>query len=44
MSGKNVVFIGGKCLVFILHWNIYLAKRGEPERKLGSHIESPARW
>jgi len=35
---------GGKHLVLILHWNIYLVKRGKPERMLGSHIRSPTRW
>jgi hypothetical protein len=35
---------GGRCLVFILHWIIYLVKRGEPERTLGSHIALPIMW
>jgi hypothetical protein len=44
MSGKKVCFIGGKHLVFMLHWSIHSAKRREPERTLGSHIKSPIRW
>jgi hypothetical protein len=39
-----MILFGGIHLVFILHWNIYLAKRGEPERMLGGHIESSAKW
>jgi hypothetical protein len=35
---------GGKHLIFILHWIIYLVKRGETEGMLGSHIRSPTRW
>jgi len=35
---------GGKHLVFILHWIIYLVKKGETEGMLGSHIRSPTRW
>jgi len=33
----------GICLMFILHWGIYLVKRGEPEGTLGGHIESLAK-
>jgi hypothetical protein len=36
--------IGGRGLVFILHWIIYSVKRGEPERTLRSHIASPIMW
>jgi hypothetical protein len=43
MSGKDDIYLRGICLVFILQLNIYLAKRGEPERKLRNHIESSAR-
>jgi hypothetical protein len=43
MSGKDDDHLGGICLVFILHWNIYLAKKGEPERTLGNRIESWAK-
>jgi hypothetical protein len=41
MSGKDDIYLGNLSLVFILHSNIYLAKRGEPERMLRSHKESP---
>jgi hypothetical protein len=37
MSGKDDIYLGDLSLVFILHLNIYLAKRGEPERMLRSH-------
>jgi hypothetical protein len=40
MSGKDNIYLGGLCLVFILQLNIYLAKRGEPERMLRNHKES----
>jgi hypothetical protein len=43
MSDKDDIYLGGICLIFILQLNIYLAKRGEPERKLTNHIESSAR-
>jgi hypothetical protein len=36
--------IGGRRLVFILHWIIYSVKRGEPEGTLGSHIGLPIMW
>jgi len=39
-----MILFGDKCLVFTLNWNIYSVKRGEPERMLESHIESPAKW
>ena len=41
---KDDDIIQGGSLVFILHWNIYSVKQGEPERTVGSHIESLARW
>ena len=41
MSGKTAILFRGKSLVFILHWNIYSVKRGEPERMLENHKESP---
>jgi len=31
-SGKNGYLFGADTLYFILHWIIYLVKRGEPER------------
>jgi len=43
MSGKDYIYLGGLCLVFILQLNIYSAKRGEPERMLGNHKESSER-
>jgi hypothetical protein len=39
MSVKDDIYLGGLSLVFILHLNIYLAKRGEPEGMLRSHKE-----
>jgi hypothetical protein len=42
MSVKEDIYLGGLSLVFILHLNIYLAKRGEPERMPRSHKESLA--
>jgi len=39
MSGKDNIYLGGIHLVFILQLNIYSAKREEPKRMLGSHIE-----
>jgi hypothetical protein len=39
MSGKDDIYLEGIHLVFILQLSIYLAKRGEPKRMLGSHIE-----
>jgi hypothetical protein len=36
---KRLSYLEDLSLIFILHWNIYLAKRGEPERMLGSHKE-----
>jgi hypothetical protein len=41
MSGKDDFYLGDLSLVFILHLNIYSAKRGEPKRMLGSYKESP---
>jgi hypothetical protein len=41
MSGKDDIYLGDLSLVFILHWNIYLAKRGEPKRMLRNHKGSP---
>ena len=43
MSGKDDIYLGGMCLIFILELNIYLVKRGEPKKKLENHIESSAR-
>jgi len=37
MSGKDDIYLGG--IHLILQLSIYLAKRGEPKRMLGSHIE-----
>ena len=43
MSGKKMIVFGGGSLIFILHWNIYLVKGGEPKRIVGSHIKLLAR-
>jgi hypothetical protein len=40
MSGKDDIYLKGLCLIFILQLNIYLAKRGEPQRMLRNHKES----
>jgi hypothetical protein len=40
MSGKDDIYLGDLSLVFILHWTIYSAKRGEPKRMFGNHKES----
>jgi hypothetical protein len=37
---KDDIYLGDLSLIFILHWNIYSVKRGEPERTLGNHKES----
>jgi hypothetical protein len=37
MSGKDDIYLGDLSLIFILHWNIHSAKRGEPERMLRKH-------
>ena len=39
-----MISFGGIHLVFILHLNIYSVKREKPERMLGGHIESSAKW
>jgi hypothetical protein len=40
MSVKDDIYLGDLSLIFILHLNIYSAKRGEPEGMPGSHKES----
>jgi hypothetical protein len=43
MSGKDDIYLGGLCLIFILQLNIYSVKGGEPERMLRNRIESSAK-